>query len=59
MTVASPCSSLCKVDDKAICIGCGRSLDEIAGWLGMTDDDKQAVLNRAAERRRLTEKPLP
>ncbi|MDB5969485.1 MAG: hypothetical protein JWQ90_1935 [Hydrocarboniphaga sp.] len=30
---ASPCVSICELDAAAkVCIGCGRSLDEIAEW---------------------------
>ncbi|MEM7377996.1 MAG: DUF1289 domain-containing protein [Pseudomonadota bacterium] len=33
MTVASPCTGICKLDkDTGWCLGCGRSGDEIAAW---------------------------
>lgn len=34
------------------CIGCLRTLDEIADWLEMTNAEKSAVLARLDERRK-------
>lgn len=47
--VESPCVGICVVDEEDICEGCGRSMDEIAGWLRMsTLERKQALrLSRA------------
>ena len=42
--VESPCINICKVDiERDVCIGCGRTLEEIAHWLEMTDADKEQV----------------
>ena len=41
----SPCVSICKVEDN-LCIGCGRTLDEIASWTTMTREQRQEVLER-------------
>ena len=47
MSVGSPCRKLCALDPATrVCTGCGRSLDEIARWGRMTDEEKQAVLRR-------------
>jgi predicted Fe-S protein YdhL (DUF1289 family) len=35
----------------ALCTGCARMIDEIAGWSGNSDADEQAVWLRNAERR--------
>jgi predicted Fe-S protein YdhL (DUF1289 family) len=33
--IETPCNKVCVVDPvSALCIGCGRSLSEIAGWIG-------------------------
>ncbi len=33
MTVETPCIRLCRLDAaEAFCVGCGRRIDEIAGW---------------------------
>lgn len=30
--VASPCVRKCCLDDDDVCLGCGRSIQEIIGW---------------------------
>lgn len=42
--VPSPCTSVCRMDSRTHwCEGCLRTLDEIAGWSTMSDDDKRRV----------------
>jgi predicted Fe-S protein YdhL (DUF1289 family) len=43
--IESPCISVCRYDND-VCVGCGRTVDDITNWYDMTDDEKQAVLNR-------------
>ena len=43
--IKSPCKSVCRYENE-VCVGCGRTVDEVVGWYDMTDVDKQAVLNR-------------
>ena len=33
-----------------LCIGCWRTIEEIAGWSGMSDEQKRQVWQRLAER---------
>ncbi|HFG1574822.1 TPA: DUF1289 domain-containing protein [Vibrio cholerae] len=40
----SPCVRHCCLDDKDICIGCGRTLDEIYRWSSATNSEKQEIL---------------
>jgi predicted Fe-S protein YdhL (DUF1289 family) len=41
----SPCIRLCRIDPRSgLCQGCARTLAEIAGWLGMTGEERRAVL---------------
>ncbi|BCK05086.1 DUF1289 domain-containing protein [Vibrio cholerae] len=40
----SPCVRHCCLDDKDICIGCGRTLDEICRWSSVTNSEKQDIL---------------
>lgn len=52
MTIRSPCTGMCLVDhDAARCTSCGRSLAEIAAWLGMSDARREAIMRCLAERR--------
>ena len=42
--VPSPCISVCRVDaDSGWCEGCLRTLDEIAAWSQLDNDDKRGV----------------
>jgi predicted Fe-S protein YdhL (DUF1289 family) len=48
--LASPCVRNCCLDDHDVCMGCGRSLDEIVAWGTATDDEKRATLARSHAR---------
>ena len=48
--VASPCINVCKMED-GLCAGCFRTIDEIALWANVGDDDKRAILAAVALRR--------
>lgn len=49
--VTSPCVKTCRIDDDSgICIGCGRTLDEIAAWGSLADSDRRAIMSRLASR---------
>lgn len=53
--VLSPCIGVCAVDDTGLCEGCLRTLDEIARWSGMGDEERLRVMEsvlpaRVAER---------
>lgn len=50
--IDSPCINVCRLDAQRVCTGCGRTIDEIAGWRGMSDAERRVVVARAAERRR-------
>jgi len=47
----SPCIEVCALDDNQVCIGCGRTVDEVVTWTRLTDAQKWAVLARSTERR--------
>jgi predicted Fe-S protein YdhL (DUF1289 family) len=48
----TPCIKVCVVDpDTGLCRGCFRTLDEIAGWGGFTDEERQQVLDQLKERK--------
>ena len=49
--VPSPCMSVCRMDmDTGLCEGCLRTLDEIAAWGRMGEDDKREVWVQIAQR---------
>ena len=50
MTIASPCVRNCCLDKQDICIGCGRTLEEIVIW-GDTDDARKLQILLHAKKR--------
>ncbi|MBF59411.1 DUF1289 domain-containing protein [Halomonas sp. FeN2] len=43
----SPCVHICQIEPTtSVCHGCGRTLDEIAGWGSMTEAEKAPVWER-------------
>jgi predicted Fe-S protein YdhL (DUF1289 family) len=51
-SVASPCISVCRIDEASgLCVGCLRTLDEIAAWATLDDDARRAVWRAIGERR--------
>ncbi len=51
-SVPSPCVSICRMDSRSgWCEGCLRTLDEIAGWSVMDDDQKRRVWKLLPQRR--------
>lgn len=45
MAIETPCSKVCTVDRACnVCIGCGRTLDEIAMWAELTDDERRRIM---------------
>ena len=50
--VPSPCVSVCRIDPASgLCVGCLRTLDEIAAWGSLTDGAKRAIWNDIERRR--------
>ena len=44
-TISSPCIKVCVVDGAThICLGCGRTLPEIASWGRLTEDQRLAIM---------------
>ena len=48
--VNSPCINICKLDENKICIGCYRTLDEIANWTKYTNEEKLNIINQLQNR---------
>lgn len=44
VAVASPCVGVCVIDEQGLCEGCGRTLHEIADWLAMGPERRDAVM---------------
>ena len=47
----SPCQSICVMDEASgLCSGCLRTIDEIASWGRLADEQKRQVWVRIGER---------
>lgn len=54
--IVTPCIRVCRIDEASgTCIGCGRTLAEIAGWAGMSDHERQRIMAALAERQQETD----
>ena len=49
-SVDSPCVGVCRLE-AFVCVGCGRTLDEIAKWARMDDEERAAVVARETLKR--------
>jgi predicted Fe-S protein YdhL (DUF1289 family) len=43
--VASPCVDICRLDPQGLCIGCSRTLGEIAEWSQASDARRLEILS--------------
>jgi len=50
--IASPCVSICALDEADVCIGCQRNVDEIIRWSRLNNHERREVLLRCHERAR-------
>lgn len=56
--IETPCIRICTLDPASgICIGCGRTLDEIARWSSLTSAERYEIMRELP--RRLAGIPLP
>ena len=51
MSIETPCIAICMIDPRtSLCLGCGRTLPEIARWHRMESAERQAVMAELAAR---------
>lgn len=56
--VASPCVNVCRMDARSgLCVGCARTLDEIARWGQAGDAERRRILALLPARRALLPTP--
>ncbi|MGH6865407.1 MAG: DUF1289 domain-containing protein [Methyloceanibacter sp.] len=47
----TPCVNICLLDsDTGHCVGCGRSIEEIARWASMTPAERRAIMATLPDR---------
>ena len=52
-SIATPCVKVCVVDGASgLCLGCFRTLPEIAGWSRLSDAERERVMRELPERER-------
>jgi predicted Fe-S protein YdhL (DUF1289 family) len=47
----SPCVGICRLSDDGFCVGCLRSVDEIAAWGRMDERTRRAIMAELERRR--------
>ncbi|WP_330083801.1 DUF1289 domain-containing protein [Methylocystis iwaonis] len=48
--IPSPCNKICTLNSANVCIGCGRTREEIGSWSQLADPEKKRVAERAKAR---------
>ncbi|SDE04684.1 DUF1289 domain-containing protein [Limimaricola pyoseonensis] len=49
--IESPCVKLCTIHPETrLCLGCARSIDEIAGWGRMSPEERRRVMDELPAR---------
>jgi uncharacterized protein len=50
--IATPCVQVCVVDgESGLCLGCHRTLAEVAGWSKLTDAERASIMAALPARR--------
>ncbi len=59
-SIATPCIKVCVMDEAGdLCLGCLRTLEEIAGWSALSDAERRRVLAELPARRGKVAPPPP
>jgi len=44
--IESPCVKICALDSReGLCLGCGRTIDEISRWTAMNDFERRRIMD--------------
>jgi predicted Fe-S protein YdhL (DUF1289 family) len=57
VAVPSPCIDICRLDAQGMCIGCGRTLGEIAEWSRAGDARRREILRGLELRKAAAHRP--
>jgi predicted Fe-S protein YdhL (DUF1289 family) len=50
--ISSPCTKVCTIDPRSkLCVGCGRTLTEIAQWASLAEPERQRIMAELPARR--------
>jgi uncharacterized protein len=49
--ISSPCTKVCAIDPRSkLCLGCGRTLGEIGGWMSLSEDERLRIMRELPRR---------
>jgi predicted Fe-S protein YdhL (DUF1289 family) len=49
--IVSPCINVCALDPASgLCMGCGRTGNEIAAWISFSDDERARIMAQLPQR---------
>jgi uncharacterized protein len=48
--IETPCINVCVVDPSGHCVGCGRSLREIASWSTLSEEVRRRIMSDLPQR---------
>ena len=58
--ISTPCIRVCSLDaEVGLCAGCGRTAEEIAGWLRLTEEDRLRIMAELEDRMRRAYAAVP
>ena len=50
--ISSPCTKVCTIDPRSrLCLGCGRTLTEIAEWASLPESERLCIMVELPARR--------
>ena len=56
----SPCVKVCRMDpERGLCLGCARTLDEIARWASFTEEERNRIMAELPSRSDVAKIPVP
>lgn len=56
--VDSPCIQFCQLNDAgSLCIGCGRTTDEIGSWMSLSPEERRQIMLELPKRLKATSAP--
>tara|TARA_B100000780_G_scaffold255122_1_gene203614 strand:+ start:411 stop:590 length:180 start_codon:yes stop_codon:yes gene_type:complete len=56
--IKSPCTGICTlINNNKLCVGCGRSIDEIVNWVYLSNDKKEKIIQKINDKSILEKNP--
>ena len=48
MNISTPCVGVCRLGARGICVGCGRTIEQIATWGDISETERQRIMAKLA-----------